>query len=90
MMKWLFGKMETPKEPENEKPLCASRNDCLFVKRHGNCPEFRIKRYHSIYCNGYLLEKCARLLYYNEKQCEAPEHMAPTGLIIESHRADKH
>lgn len=86
-MKWLFGKRETPEEQKNNRPVCVRLDECLFVKRHGNCPEFHVKRYGQFYCAGHLMEACARLRFYREKQCEASEHMAPTGLIIESYRS---
>jgi hypothetical protein len=53
-MKWAFGKKKTPEEQKNDKPICVKLDECLFVKRHGDCPEFRMKRYHQFYCNGYL------------------------------------
>ena len=86
-MKRLFGKQEAPEGQKNEINACVKLDECLFVRRHGNCPEFHIKRYKQFYCTGHLMEKCARLRFYNEKQSEPSEHMAPTGLIIESYRA---
>lgn len=85
-MKWLFGKRETPEEQKNDGRVCGKLDDCTFVRRHGNCPEFRVKRYRQFYCTGHLMEKCARLRFFSENQYEPSEHMAPTGLIIENHR----
>jgi hypothetical protein len=50
-------------------------------------PEFQMKMYRQIYCTGHLMEDCVRLRFYREKEYEPSEHMAPTGLIIESHRS---
>jgi len=86
-MKWLFGKRKTPEGQKNDRRACVKLDDCLFVKRHGNCPEFHIKRYRQFYCTGHLMEECARLRFYNEKLYEPSEHMAPTGLIIENYRS---
>ena len=85
-VKWLFGKRKTSEGQKNDRPACVKLDDCLFVKRHGKCPEFSIKRYNHFYCTGPRMEECARLRFYNEKEYEPSEHMAPTGLIIENYR----
>jgi hypothetical protein len=46
-----------------------------------------MKMYRQVYCTGHLMEECARLRFYQEKQYEPSEHMAPTGLIIENYRS---
>ena len=85
-MKWPFGKEETPEEKKNDRPACVKIDVCPFIKRHGDCPEFQIKRYSHYYCNGPRMEECARLRFYRENHCEPSEHMAPTGILIEGHR----
>lgn len=86
-MRSLFGKRGEPNASESNRQACANLDDCTFVKRHGNCPEFQIKRYRQFYCTGPRMEECARLRFFRENQYEPSEHMAPTGIIIESYRS---
>ena len=86
-MKWLFNKQEKSVGQENDRRACIRLDDCHFIRRHGNCPEFRMKMYRQVYCTGHLLEECARLRFCREKECEPSEHMAPTGLIVENYRS---
>lgn len=86
-MKSLFGIQSKEEEKKADEQLCVIFADCLFIKRHGNCPEFQIKRYSKYYCAGPRMEECVRLRHYKENHSQPSEHMAPTGIIIADQRS---
>ena len=62
---------------------CNKIDSCPFFEKFSQ----HAKGFQHLYCDGPLLEQCARLTYKDEHGVSPPDALAPTGVLFDEEKS---